>query len=1187
LRDRIRQKLRQALEALNTGKSDDSFLQEYLGRISDSADAEKRYSDALRNFDEAAIFTIHSFCHRMLLENSFESNTLFDTELVADDSHLIHEIIEDFWRRNFCNCSDLFTEYFSKTLTPGALLEFLKTFLPRPLLKFIPAVDPEEACGSHATFETEYSNAYLAVCKAWESSRKEVRKDMLESRALNRNIYRKKKIPELLSVMEDMAAKCCPSLHLFDKFSLFTESRVLAATKSKETPNILPFYKICETLAKTHSNLLEQYDRCLLALKKKLVDSFHHELNLRKKRDNVFSFDDLLRRLHDAFSGPGGTAFARTVAQKYPAVLIDEFQDTDPLQFEIFSTLHREQSLLFLIGDPKQAIYSFRGADIFTYMDAAASRPLFHHTLDVNYRSEPGLVKAVNTLFSRSRSPFVFDAISFQPVSPARKPEPEHLLMDGAQEEPFIVWHLDVFSSGRETGSSKDKKRVQLTRTAARQTIIAAVTSEITRLLALAAENRATINGRLLQPGDIAILVRTNAEARNMQQALAACQVPSVLHSGDNLFASEEAREIALLLEAVAATDIRRVKTALLTRLFGLQGNDIELSGPATEKVIEHWLTRFRTYHRLWDRHGFIEMFWAMMAENRIRSRMLGLENGERILTNILHLAEILHQEASDQELNMTALLRYLQERLAGDQAKTIEHPLRLESDADRVKIVTIHKAKGLEYPVVFCPFTWQGSRLQLGKECIFHRQGDGETELIFDGGTPELETHMQLAMHEEMAENLRLFYVAVTRAIHRCYLVWGPISGAETSAPAYLLHQPPQNSQDSKVAGGADHSLISQTADRFLNLSGKEFLADLEKLTAASEGTIRLFPASEIPPACSFRREEEPLPLRPRDFAGTISTDWKISSFSHLAAHTSTAETIAAPVDEVIPGEDESPDLPDLSEEKIDRVPCEMKYDIFSLPHGAGTGIMLHEMLERTDFNAVNQAATYILVREKLLSFGYDEAWQPTVIEMLDNLGNVVLNEKIPGLTLADIPQNNCLHEMEFYFPLSRITPARVKNIFTEKALQNGAINGSSLEQQLGSLNFSPARGFMKGFIDLVFEFRGEFFLADWKSNYLGSHIRDYHHDRLHESIYNGYYFLQYHLYCLALHLYLKNRLPGYSYETHFGGVFYIFLRGVRKDLGPDYGIFYDRPGPAMMEKLTKTLVASKSLEDLKEFSI
>jgi exodeoxyribonuclease V beta subunit len=1172
LRDRIRQKLRQALKAIATGQSGDGFLQEYLGYMNDTNETKQRLSDALRSFDEAAIFTIHSFCHRVLLENSFESNILFDTELVADNSYLIREIIEDFWRQNFYRSSNLFTEYAGSKLNPDMLIEFLSSFLPRPLLQFIPAIEIEEGCGHLSKTEVEYIETYRAVCKAWGPARNDVSLDLHNSNVLKRNIYKKTRIPELLASMDAMAAACHPSFKLFDTFVNFTSSKIVSATKSSTTPNILPFYEVCEDLKRIQSNLLDHYDQCLLAQKKSLADSFHIEFNLRKKKENVFSFDDLLQRLHEAFSGPGGTAFARFVAEKYPAVLIDEFQDTDPLQFEIFTAIYKEGSLLFLIGDPKQAIYSFRGADIFTYMNAATSRPLSHHTLDVNHRSTPELVKAVNTLFSRIQSPFIFDAISFQQVSSAQKKQPEHLTIDDQQEEPFILWYLESFPEKGRIASSSNTKKQKLTKTTARQTIITAVASEVSRLLALAAENRACINGQRLHPRDIAILVRKNAEARKMQQALTKCQVPSVLHSGDNLFTSEEAREMALLLGAIAAPhDIRKVKTGLLTRLIGLHGNDIEFSAPATERVMEHWLTRFKAYHELWNRYGFMQMFWTIMAENRIRARMLGLENGERILTNILHLAEILHQVANEQALNMTTLLGYLHDRLTGDQTRTIEHQLRLESDDDRVRIATIHKAKGLEYPIVFCPFTWEGSRLAFNKGCIFHQQKNSKSqaELIFDGGSPELDKHLQLAMKEEMAENLRLLYVAVTRAIHRCYLVWGPIKGAETSAPAYLLHQGPGETaapQHTETKHDADKNLIQKTANRFLKLSKSEFLADLKELADDSEGTIKISSGVEMVDTYSIQTDNKSIPLKPRKFTRTISADWKINSFSSLTTYKSTAEKFTSDVQDVIPG-------------KADRDAEKLKFDLFSFPYGTRAGTMLHELLEQVDLSAVNQTLTDNIISEKLLSFGYDPVWQPAIMEMLANLSKTLLHKNIPGLTLSSITSRNCLHELEFYFPLSRITPGSLKDVFNQISFKNSsAFTKSFMEQQMDRLTFSPARGFMKGFIDFVFEFQGKFYLVDWKSNYLGSHIENYHHDRLTDAIYNGYYFLQYHLYCFALHLYLKNRLPKYQYETHFGGVFYIFLRGIQQKLEPDHGIFYDLPAPILMENFTKTLLAINS---------
>jgi len=1166
LRDRIRQKLRQALQALANRNSDDPFLQEYLLLIEDASKAKQRFADALRSFDEAAIFTIHSFCQRMLLENSFESNTLFDTELVTDDSYLLREVVEDFWRRNFHQDSDLFSQYAADQLSPDVLHSFLDSFLPHPVLQFVPAFEPEEYCSNLFDPEKKYIEAYSSVCTAWPTARDEVNSDLLYSEALNRNTYRKEKMSGLFSAMDAMAAACHPSIALFDGFALLTSSTIISRTKSKHTPKVLLFYDLCENLQQARSMLLHQYDLCLLAKKKKLADSFRIEFNKRKEQKNIFSFDDLLRKLHGALSGPGGASFARTVALKYRAVLIDEFQDTDPLQYEIFTAICRDRSLLFLIGDPKQAIYSFRGADIFTYMDAAASTQLIHHTLGVNHRSIPGLVKAVNTLFSRASMPFVFDAISFQPVAPTLKEQQQFLTIDGRQEPPFIVWHVTKHGAGDNTE--------KFTKTAARHTIIAAVAAEVTNLLALAEENRACLEGRKLLPGDIAILVRKNDEARKIQEALTACRVPSVLHSGGNLFASWEAREMALLLGGIAAPrNLSKVKTGLLTRLIGLEAEEIDPVSPNSESVIEKWLLRFRTYHEIWNRHGFIQMFWTIMTENRVRVRLLALENGERSLTNILHMAEILHQEAVDRGLNTTALLGYLYDRIAAGQTRNVEHQLRLESDADRVKIVTVHKAKGLEYPVVFCPFTWEGSRLSSLESCIFHmRKGpDTKTEIVFDAGSPELDKHLQLARQEELAENLRLLYVALTRAVHRCYLIWGPFKEAETSAPAYLLHQGPAGGAD-----GAGNNLITVVADRYLALSEAELRADLQDLASASGGTISIQACPEITARPLLQPEGESIHLRAREFTGTIAADWKISSFSSLIAYSTVPAGPLPAVQEIIPGRDDFPHEHLVQQETDGH--GDKKHDIFSFPHGPGPGTMLHDLLEKIDFSALDGDAGEKLVHQKLQQYGYDPVWGPSLIQMLVHLANVSLHHEIPELQFSNIPVSSCLHELEFYYPLGRITPEDLKSIFsfnskTSKDASPGP--GALIYKQMDRLTFSPVRGFMKGFIDLVFKFGGKYYLTDWKSNYLGATAIDYHKDRLRDAMISGFYFLQYHLYCLALHLYLESRLPGYDYDAHFGGVFYVFLRGVDHRLGPDYGIFHEQPASSVINALKAKLIA------------
>ena len=1180
LRDRIRQKLRQALQALEEAPGDDQFLLEYLADINNPRDAAQRLSEALRSFDEAAIFTIHGFCQRLLLENSFESNTFFDTELVADDSHLIREIVEDYWRNIFSRSSDMFSQYAADKLTPEALQDFLSPFIPHHFIRFIPDIEPATGCSSFSDSEAEYIETYRTVCHGWPAARNEVSHDLLNSQALKRNIYKKAKMPEIISAMDDMAAACQPGSFLFDRFLQLTSSRIAAGTKINETARILPFYELCENLAQAMNDLHAQYNRCLLALKKRLLESFRHQLRLRKNKENIFSFDDLLHRLYEAFSAPGGESFAHTVSLKYPAVLIDEFQDTDPLQYGIFKAIYSDRSLLFLIGDPKQAIYSFRGADIFTYMDAAAGSQAAHHTLDINHRSSPQLVKAVNTIFSRARNPFIFDAMSFQPVSAAQRQTPELLTIDGQLQEPFILWYLERRSAAGEDKPSPSRKNL-VSKTAARNHIITLVASEVSRLLGLAFENRILINDRKLVPGDIAILVRKNAEARQLQQALADLRVPSVLHSGDDLFASAEAKEMSLLLGAIQTPNsIPRLKSGLLTRFIDLEARPIILlhpNSPENEGVIERWLTKFQLYHDMWTRYGFMRMFWTMMRENRVRQRLLASENGERSLTNILHLAEILHQEAHDNGLNMTTLLGYLHDRLADDQAKNIEHQLRLESDDDRVKIVTVHKAKGLEYAVVFCPFTWEGLRSDAKDGCLFHlRQTGRKTELVFDAGSSDLQKHLQQAIQEEMAENLRLLYVALTRAVHRCYLVWGPINGAETSAPAYLFHQGPAEQADPAPGYKYENTLTNKVADRFTGLSDHEILADLQDLAAAADGTIRVSTPGELPGTSCPDNGHETAPLRYREFTAAVAHDWKICSFSSLTADRFTPADNSQTLEDTVLDNDGIPEAK-LSSSVLTEQEGE-PHEIIAFPHGTRSGTFLHELLEQADFSNVEPLAEQ-LICEKLLNFGYEKTWYPAIARMLENLGNVCLHDNVPSLKLSNIPPANCLHELEFYFPLSRVTTDVVKNIFRQKGLHE-AVPGTAMrfDRQLERLAFAPSRGYMRGFIDLVFEFENKFYLADWKSNYLGSSMADYRKDKLLESILSGFYFLQYHIYSLALHLYLKNRMPGYAYESHFGGVFYIFLRGVKQNLGPDYGIYYDRPDLSVIEFfVTKFLAGEK----------
>ena len=663
-----------------------------------------------------------------------------------------------------------------------------------------------------------------------------------------------------------------------------------------------------------------------------------------------------------------------------------------------------------------------------------------------------------------------------------------------------------------------------------------------------------------------------------MQQALNSCRVPSVLHSGEDLFASQEAREMEILLSAIAEPgNLRKIKLALLTNIIGLSETDVQdIDNRSTKNpsTIESWQTAFRYYFQLWQQFSFIRMFWAFMQKTRVRARLLGHEDGERSLTNILHLAELLHHTAEEKKLSVTGLLSYLRERSASPQTPDTEHQLRLESDADRVRIVTIHKAKGLEYPIVFCPFAWEGTRLAGKKECLFHQRQNSEktVELIFDAGSPDLDKHLKIALQEELAEKLRLLYVSLTRAVHRCYFAWGAFKGAETSAPAYLFHQSPTTVLDKSALAPDEQlsDLLRDTACRFKNLTDEKIIAELEELTDQSGGAIKLSIMDEYTEQTRYQQIDTEDILQYRKFTGTINSDWRIASFSSL---TSKRQTFS--ISDSLPDRDIDPqipayDIPVSGEEGPEST-------IFTFPHGARPGTFFHDLLEHLNFNSADKGLQKELIEDKLSQYGYELDWYAAIANMLDNLLNVDLHSKIPGLKLSKIQKNKRLNELEFYFPLSTISSTSIIKIFT-KDTSRPIPDSKEIPGQLGRLTFSPVKGFMKGFIDMVFEFEGKYYLLDWKSNYLGKRTADYQQTKLDETMRSRYYFLQYHIYCLAFHQYLQNRLPGYLYDNHFGGMFYIFLRGVDRHRGPDYGIFYDLPDSSLITRLSTNLLAVKS---------
>jgi exodeoxyribonuclease V beta subunit len=1145
LRDRIRRTLRQALEAFSGEETEDIFLAELVEKHKSSRTARGDLTEALRAFDQAAIFTIHGFCQRVLRENAFESGSLFDTELIADQGDIIREIVCDFWRKHFCEASALFVHYtISRRGSPDSLFRLLGNRVALPYLKIIPRPDTLDTSLQERDFET----CFHRVRDTWKSDRGQVEDILLNDESLSRVKFKKANIPGWMRSMDDCLATDGRNPLLFKGFEKFTKAELDRAVRKGHSPPTHRFFDLCNELKDKQTALMRAFDHRLLGLKVALFRFVQEELARRKGEKNIQSFDDLLSKLHQALQEKQGDALARAIRGKYKAALIDEFQDTDPIQYGIFKKVFgTEQSILFLIGDPKQAIYGFRSADVFTYMEAAESVAT-RYTLDKNWRSAPDLITAVNTLFAEAQNPFVYDKIGFQTAFAARKEDLEILRIDKKSgEPPFHLWLVDA---KKLTGNDKPIPKSQ-----ARVLIADSVGGEISRLLHLGRDNRALLGDRPLSAGDIAVLVRRNAEARLIQEVLSGLNIPSVLFSTGNLFDSHEALEMERLLAGIVTPNNEGLlKTALATDMMGVKGEELDTL-VRDEMRWEVWVVRLKAYHDLWQRRGFMQMFRRLLFDEEVMARLMLLPDGERRNTNVLHLSEVLHQASATRKLGMPGLVKWLAEQRDPDAPRLEEHQLRLESDERAVKLVTVHKSKGLEYPVVFCPFTWDGSRIKNAKEPFTFHDEANRMRLTLDMGSEEMHKNRACAENEALAENLRLLYVALTRARNLCYLVCGRFNQAETSAPAYLFHQP-------ALWKGGD--VARATAERFVGLNDGEMLDDLEAIVAKAGGAVKL---SEMPAraarALPAYEVGERADLACRTFSGAIDKCWRISSFSSLVSHQQYSADLADRDLVVLPET--------YGEQTLEEPAADEASGFFAFPRGTKAGTVVHSIFENLDFAERDPSHVEQVVADQLSTYGYEPSWRSPTCHMIGKVLSFPLGGGREEFTLSHVANENRLTEFGFHFPLRFISAKELKNLL---ARHTGTCLQAGWPERIERLDFSPARGFMKGYIDVVFQFQNRYFLADWKTNFLGPSVEDYGKKSLDAAMSKGFYVLQYLIYTVALHQYLRLRLPGYAYEKHFGGVYYLFVRGMDPDKGTEFGVFKDKPSAALIDELCEKLI-------------
>jgi exodeoxyribonuclease V beta subunit len=1190
LRDRIRTRLRRALELLTSlwpapggsggSKREDVGDEELRSLLSTLEKGvtipgmTKRLEAALRDFDQAEISTIHGFCNRTLQRNAFESGVEPGVELVPDLRPLVEEVVTDFWvRRHHDAPLDVIRALQMSGVGLMQLGELARIVVEDPDMP-IDIAPPLDAPPTVEAFE-QWRAAWRAARDLWRGGREEAVRIVREALDAGRFDGRRVKPTD-----DEGFGRWVDEVNRF-----FTVEQEPGADLSKTTRTVFtcdvkpklwatqprhPFFDALLSLVEMNGTIgapvFNEHRQIILDC----IEAVRRDVPARKRQLAVQTFSDLLHQLRDALRSDDKGRFLRAaLRERYDAALIDEFQDTDPVQWEIFNRVFGDgERRLCLIGDPKQAIYSFRGADFHTYL-AAVDTARHHHTLKTNYRSDGGLVRAVNHIFDPARLPgaFLIEGMRYTPVEAHHEESRLHL-----GRPPF-----EIRFCRREGADLARNGAIKVGW--ARTQIVRLVVSDIVDLL----EARPRLDRDksdeppTLVPRDIAVLVRRNEDARTVQRELRQAGIPSVLRSTESVFLTPVASALALVLDAVLEpSSPAAVKTALSTELIGLRASelcDIE------ERVSawDGWSERFRNWQDRWSRDGFMRMFRAVLDDLDLSRRVLGRTGGERRMTDLLHLAELIHSEASRARLGPRGTLSWLRRQIEEPDEDRDTSGLRLESDADAVDVITIHKAKGLQYPVVLCPFLWSGSS-GADQELLRYHGLDGVRRLdptpkTGDTYPPEKQARIASANTEVEAEDRRLLYVALTRAKHRCVVYWGGFNESGGSALAHVLH--------------GDVGMDLKTA------SDDELLEHLRTIEGASRGAIEVTEQvlARVPPR-SYRpaADEEEVDLRslPWSRSRPLDTKWRRGSFTDLARNRSQDPESGRENDEALtevypplPGEgrvgvpvirhDPHPDPLPGGEGEDER---EITLTLDVLPGGRHTGIFLHSLYEHIDFTWSGDGLREAVEKE-LAAFGLapTKLAAPLTSATVDAL-RAPLDDGIESFRLADVPRADRLSELRFDLPVAggleaagELTRNGLRKSF---AAHRSEAVPADYADRVGELGFQPLRGFMTGAIDLVVRRNGRWYLADYKSNHLGDRIADYAPARLQTAMSEGHYFLQYHLYALALHRWLRWRVPGYTYEDRFGGVFYLFLRGMApRDERTSHGVFFDRPRPEMIAAL------------------
>ena len=1142
---RVRDFLRQGLQAAKLIIKEDENYQGLDKKIVDIIlDAYKKQKNikaihknleqALLQFDQAAIFTIHSFCARILGEYAFETDQIFHSQPMepAEFDQLVQEAFDQGWREHVTTLDEevlsiLLMNEFSKKrvfdLVSGSLkgkklyigdidtgrgLDFYRDFLVQNIISFTEPV-PQDFILERTTIESLKDTIFASLQQHEE--------EWTEKANLVKNEKNRNTLLEMLGKdeREDFISAIKEKMHTqyVNKFfpdDLIKQINDLIELEADLSKREAEDKKNVEALKKLHTNKVAQL---ISILAKMIYDDVVSRIQSIKSDFGQITFDDMISGLHRAVCNQDPTTKAQSnrlikiLRDRYKAVFIDEFQDTDQLQFDIFNTVFNKvnaaatppedesksssdrKHIVFFIGDPKQSIYAFRKADLETYLHAST---LVDHIwrMNTNFRSTPEYVEAMNEFFQPTESDFdVFshDRIKYYPVNAAPNSRKGGVYFDNQVLNP-----LRILCSGDANAVIKD-------------TVLL-----VHKLLCDPFfKIKSNGNPERIQAGQIGILVRKKNDGQNIRNQLSRLGIPAVTVSDTKVFETQEALEMLYILTAVHEIQMSSINRALLTKVVGLSWNELN------ELHEESILLRFRSYQEKWINNGVFAMLRQLISDSKVIDRRYDgrLDNAERVLANTFQLMEMLHEAEVEKKYKPDELIFWLKKGIDGEQSSEDSYLQRIESDEASVKIVTMHSCKGLEYDIVIAPYL--DLKSTDGFSTKQFRQDDGyyiaDEDLI--SGTPFYTDYEE----RKEQENMRLLYVAITRARYHSYVVASHhLKGSrnyQTSLKKFITAILDQQKLFKGIRFiGADNSKDEIKKTELFVANPPELSGGLFKYASADgEGMSSV----QIPSISISDRY------------------WRKTSYTKLNVK-------------------REPGIRLLSDAN------QSSYDEFifkTMRKGAQTGIFLHDLLERIDFSSSEDWAKKIAdIRKRYPGTGVELQHLDWMIELLRNITETSL---LPhGFSLNTVGVDQRLNELEFDIPLTNVD------------WKDFPISIHHNEIPIRINKDMPLSGILNGKIDLLFEHEGRYYLLDWKSNHLGNRAEDYNEATMAEAMEENNFHLQYYLYSLALYRYLLLRLGDeFNYEQHVGGVYYLFVRGMRK--GTAHGIYFHKPKEEDLKKL------------------